>query len=210
MFLLLGCPFASGETVYDSGFGRESILTAAGSIWVSGSDSFSRWYAHQWSLESAGGSPGSYAGRAVNNGDWRNLVQVIHDDGVSQGLHTLSFEYRGRDDSADLLKVYVRGYDSLDEINLKTDLPPDEGESLFVDPDATWRAVVKENAESWTPKSYALDFDGGYQYVVICFQANYYPTTSVAAAIDNVSITPEPASLALLLPAAALLRRRRS
>jgi hypothetical protein len=142
-------------------------------------------------------------------GNWSTLLQVIDNGGLITGSHTL--HYLIDSTTADSpFYVNILGFDSLSEIptlNLNQSSDHFGGVSLL--PDGQYSEGTLQNGE----RVLDVNFGDGYNYLAVVFQANFQGFTSpdgVSPRIDNVSLTPEPASLSLLgLGGLGVLIRRR-
>lgn len=211
MILAMGATGAWANLVSNADF--SSAFTEIDTI---NSPAAGEWYAHtQWNYN------------AVNQvaektqGNFANLVQIIPTAGLT-GEQLLSFDYKGIQVSASYrIWVDIRGLTALPaSLNLGSTLGGYPGTRLWTanDPDAVnifWGNGLADVADNLTNTTFAnavvpFDLGAGYNYVLVGFRgqqsgATYLPT------VDNVVVTPEPATLAVLgLGGLALLRRRRA
>jgi MYXO-CTERM domain-containing protein len=196
-----------GELVTDGGFeNTTSFSSSNGANWVRGVDAFDTWYGYaiHWNRVSPGHDGSGYAATRTWPSGQSSLLQVIQDNGNNTGLHTLSFSIAGKWLFGG---VYVEGFNDDGAIaSFLLSGTPSGGTGLFVDGSGPGYATIVYDSTTWTNVSYTLDLGEGYKYITIAFQSTGVPDNP---RLDNVSLTPEPAAMAVLGVGGLLALRRR-
>lgn len=181
---------------------------------------FEEWYSANWSYSSSDGNDGGCAVAPISNGWGFYLAQIIQDQGQTQGVHTISFDYAGLVPN-DYCKIHVLGIKdgALSQIvlNRTTDPDPDtnndeDGVVSILSIGDYHRFMITENSPTvYQTKEIELNITQEWDYIGIF--VNFYLTrnhTTNIPKIDNIQLTPEPATLGLLaIGSLALLKRRK-
>lgn len=195
---------AMAELIVDGGFeGLTSFPDNGGYVGTAQADT--GWYTTwrtAWGVGNDNGpsAPGSKAGVSTSQGGALLLLQVVSVD-PAETDYVFRLDHKERLGGSDLYAI-VYGLN--------------EGDLWEIWPGANqWAGTMLAggslpNPTGWATKSYSFTA-GGFPYLMIVMQHDYQWWGEVGVAIDNVSLTPEPGSLALLTlgAAAATLRRRR-
>lgn len=170
-------------------------------------DNFSEWYGSSiyWAI-TGGGSDGANAAMLSPCFGTMTLLQVIQNDNELTGEHTLTFDLKGRWSGG----VSVFGLAEMETILLSYGRPSSAGDGLIMMGGAPTYYGLDGAYASWTPKPVTVDFgDSGYKYILVTFSSRVQDSND-SPMLDNVSLTPEPATLSLLgLGGLLFLRRRR-
>ncbi len=206
-------------TIVDPGF--DGSFTDTGTVFTeTDSANFDKWVIRsttsQWNQTAVGGNPGGYANGAFTSTNVnRTLYQGVTDNKATTGLVDLKFDLNlldaGLGDGP--LTVSVWGVTTLSgavfslSTNAQTGVTNGHATILKTQDFST-------NTSGWVGQTITgIDLGTGYDLVIVGFYSKTYETPDGDfLGIDNVSIVPEPTSLALLGVGIAGLafRRRRS
>jgi hypothetical protein len=153
----------------------------------------------------------------------RVLAQVLHDESATSGVVTLSFDYatmvQETDTNAKTLEYTIYAYDEggsgmfdFEAIDVKgPDALPTPADATVIG-DSEEIIDLGTTALSWTTETQDFDLGStGYNYLVVYFEVMGFDNEYTSQLqLDNVSLTPEPATMSLLgLGGLVALRRRR-